>query len=87
MGITVKIWYGSGAFEDVPDIPTADLAATIYAEADGNPNVVAGELHRADGSVAASFDHRAGTEGPSWTNLLQCTELRDNSLRLSPECG
>jgi hypothetical protein len=35
------------------------LLATIYAEAEGNPAVAACELHRADGTVAASFDHRA----------------------------
>lgn len=55
----VKIWFLSGAFErvDAENGRTQELA-TIYAEAETNDRVVAAELHREDGSVAASFDHR-----------------------------
>lgn len=55
----VKIWFLSGAFERVDaDNGRAQELATIYAEAETNDRVVAAELHREDGSVAASFDHR-----------------------------
>lgn len=55
----VKMWFLSGAFERV-DAENGRLQelATIYAEAETNDRVVAAELHREDGSVAASFDHR-----------------------------
>ena len=55
----VKIWFLSGAFERVDaENGRAQELATIYAEAETNDRVVAAELHREDGSVAASFDHR-----------------------------
>lgn len=56
----VKIWFLSGGFERVDaENGRAQELATIYAEAETNDRVVAAELHREDGTVAASFDHRA----------------------------
>lgn len=52
-GYTVKIWYGSGAFEQVDDVPT-QAASRIFDDAAANPRVETAELHGADGSL---LDH------------------------------
>ena len=55
-GYTVKIWYGSGAFEQVDDVPT-QAASRIFDDAAANPRVETAELHEPTGVVVDSFRH------------------------------
>lgn len=53
---TVKLWYWSGAYEQIPGVDQENAQAYL-AEALVNENVQAGEIHAADGSLAAGFRH------------------------------
>ncbi len=53
---TVKIWYWSGAFEDIAGVDQAN-AIGYMAEADDNDKVCAAEIHKADGTLAVGFRH------------------------------
>ena len=58
MKAKLKIWYAAGTYEEVQAEGTDTVQlVTIYAEAEGNGRVSDAELHRPDGSVAASFHH------------------------------
>lgn len=43
-GFQVKIWYVSGAYEEIDDAPV-ETATAVYAEAEDNERVYAGEIH------------------------------------------
>lgn len=59
----VKIWYGSGAYEEIDNVP-AGLATTIYAEAEDNERVAAAEIHgAASHQLLESFRH--GLDSPA----------------------
>lgn len=69
--VKLKIWYVSGAFEQIDaDDAQAETLVPIYAEAQTSDRVAAGELHRPDGSVAASFGPVQGRQAPA--DLVVC---------------
>lgn len=61
-GYTVKIWYGSGAFEKVTDVPL-EAASRIFDDTASNSRVETVELHRPDGAIHI----RTGRRGPNGT--------------------
>jgi hypothetical protein len=57
MRATTKIWYTSGAYEEVTADRPADTQKVIdvFADARESDRVAAVQLTRADGSIAASY--------------------------------
>lgn len=53
---TVKAWYWSGVFEEIPGVDH-DNAVAYLAEMHDNRNVQAAEIHSADGALASGFRH------------------------------
>lgn len=58
MKAKLKIWYASGGYQEIQGSSDDSMQlAAIYAEAADSGRVSDAELHRPDGSVAASFHH------------------------------
>lgn len=55
-GLTVKIWYGSGAYEQVTH-HRPEIASRIFDDAAANPRVETAELHEPDGALLDHFRH------------------------------
>lgn len=51
---TVKAWYWSGAYEEIPGVDAGNALAYL-AEMRDNENVRAAEIHSADGALASGF--------------------------------
>jgi hypothetical protein len=63
-GFQVKIWYASGAYEQIDDVP-AGTATAAYAEAEDSERVVAGEIRGASThKLFSSFRHGPVDTGP-----------------------
>lgn len=54
---TVKVWYVSGAFEQILGA-SAETVVPVYAEAQTSDRIAAAEVHDAAGRVVQSFDRR-----------------------------
>lgn len=78
-GIEVKIWYVSGAFERISDVPDEEQAQGYYAEACNNKNVVAAEWHKADHTLCQGFSNVLCCEmtQSAWNSLVRPLASRD----------
>lgn len=55
-GFTVKVWYHTGAYEEIPNAP-AETAASIYAEAEDSERVAAAEVFGPTGTLVDHCSH------------------------------
>ena len=60
-GFQVKIWYASGAYEQIDNAPVG-TATAVYAEAEDSERVIAGEIRGASThQLLSSFRHTVDT--------------------------